>query len=395
MAQKNAPHLTDVRPLWLTVSESETYLLVEDKETGDILMPLVYMKSVLEANYSRKLSSLKHRTLVLPPELAGVDLGGTKRKRGDAAEKSGTLYWQWAFEAPHGVKVTVRQALGEESTPQGHLRLVLLPIAYNAMSHQTKLRALPFFSAMHKALRASSYYKLLKLPLPSQVEAEGLDSGPPDAGFVFAGPQDLARTFSKYTLSYESCHEGANFSGGQHQGGVMGQVGMMESAYNDPQGCWGNGVGAGGGDPLLRVRVEEVAAECKKLRADTEATVQALHAEVYNLRRYMTSLVNILQVSNAGQGVGAVGNCNAGISNDNCNAGISNGGMPQPQQQQQQQQQQHSGGSDVSHVRHTSHDGISQGHPPGLPREALPHEIISVGPGGLPLNQLNHFSALV
>mmetsp|Transcript_6454 Transcript_6454/g.22208 ORF Transcript_6454/g.22208 Transcript_6454/m.22208 type:complete len:273 (+) Transcript_6454:165-983(+) len=254
MAQKNAPHLTDVRPLWLTVSESETYLLVEDKETGDILMPLVYMKSVLEANYSRKLSSLKHRTLVLPPELAGVDLGGTKRKRGDAAEKSGTLYWQWAFEAPHGVKVTVRQALGEESTPQGHLRLVLLPIAYNAMSHQTKLRALPFFSAMHKALRASSYYKLLKLPLPSQVEAEGLDSGPPDAGFVFAGPQDLARTFSKYTLSYESCHEGANFSGGQHQGGVMGQVGMMESAYNDPQGCWGNGVGAGGGDPLLRVR---------------------------------------------------------------------------------------------------------------------------------------------
>mmetsp|Transcript_6449 Transcript_6449/g.22188 ORF Transcript_6449/g.22188 Transcript_6449/m.22188 type:complete len:84 (+) Transcript_6449:165-416(+) len=80
MAQKNAPHLTDVRPPWLTVSESETYLLVEDKETGDILMPLVYMKSVLEANYSRKLSSLKHRTVQRDepplPHLQGQSMSG-------------------------------------------------------------------------------------------------------------------------------------------------------------------------------------------------------------------------------------------------------------------------------------------------------------------------------
>ena len=37
------------------------YLLLEDPDTGDVLMPLIYMKAVLEANYSRKLASLKNR----------------------------------------------------------------------------------------------------------------------------------------------------------------------------------------------------------------------------------------------------------------------------------------------------------------------------------------------
>lgn len=39
------------------------YLFLEDPETGDVLMPLIYMKALLEANYSRKLASLKHRVV--------------------------------------------------------------------------------------------------------------------------------------------------------------------------------------------------------------------------------------------------------------------------------------------------------------------------------------------
>ena len=83
------------------------YLLLEDAETGDMLMPLIYMKAVFEANYSRKLSSLKHRLIVIP-----VDAGLPSPR------PNTYLYWQWAFEAPHNVKLLVRQELGEDNSPQ-------------------------------------------------------------------------------------------------------------------------------------------------------------------------------------------------------------------------------------------------------------------------------------
>ena len=82
-------------------------MLLEDAETGDMLMPLIYMKAVFEANYSRKLSSLKNRLVVIPP---GMEL---PRVRPNAY-----LYWQCAFESPQNVKLLVRQELGEEHTPQ-------------------------------------------------------------------------------------------------------------------------------------------------------------------------------------------------------------------------------------------------------------------------------------
>lgn len=72
-----------------------------------MLMPLIYMKAVFEANYSRKLSSLKHRLVVIPPD---VELPGVR--------PNAYLYWQWAFESPQNVKLLVRQELGEENTPQ-------------------------------------------------------------------------------------------------------------------------------------------------------------------------------------------------------------------------------------------------------------------------------------
>lgn len=83
---------------------------------------------MFEANYSRKLSSLKHRLVTLPPEA-------------DKSRGLGFIYWQWAFESPHEVKVLVRKLLGEENTPQGHLRLILLPIVFNAMANNPKLRS--------------------------------------------------------------------------------------------------------------------------------------------------------------------------------------------------------------------------------------------------------------
>lgn len=70
-------------------------------------MPLIYMKTVFEANYSRKLSSLKHRLVVVP---ADAQLS--------AGWPNSYLYWQWAFESPQNVKLLVRQELGDENTPQ-------------------------------------------------------------------------------------------------------------------------------------------------------------------------------------------------------------------------------------------------------------------------------------
>eukprot|EP00897_Mesotaenium_endlicherianum_P001396 jgi/Mesen1/1284/ME000013S00769 len=150
--EMNAPLMASglaVRPVWLTVSATERYLLLEDKDTGDVLLPLIYMKGMFEANYSRKLSSLKHRLVTLPDSL-------------DIDKPRGFVYWQWAFESPHEVKVLVRKMLGEENTPQGHLRLILLPIVFNAMAHKAKCRESPFFRELYQVMRKSTYWPLLK-----------------------------------------------------------------------------------------------------------------------------------------------------------------------------------------------------------------------------------------
>ena len=83
------------------------YLLLEDADTGDMLMPLIYMKPVFETNYSRKLSSLKHRLVTIPADVQLPD-----------GRANAYLYWRWAFEAPPHVKLLVRQELGDNNTPQ-------------------------------------------------------------------------------------------------------------------------------------------------------------------------------------------------------------------------------------------------------------------------------------
>ncbi|KAL6781567.1 hypothetical protein ACKKBF_B08540 [Auxenochlorella protothecoides x Auxenochlorella symbiontica] len=184
-----------VIPLWLHVSDSERYLLLEDPETGDVLMPLIYMKALLEANYSRKLASLKHRVVTFPPE-------------SPLAEKDGQLYWQWAFESPHNVKVVVRKELGEENTPQGHLRVVLIPIVYNALSQKSMLRSLGLFKALHRAMKQSTYFPLLRPPpddfmeeLDAELAKESVQ--PP----LFHGPRTIEASASKYMFMFQEDEE--------------------------------------------------------------------------------------------------------------------------------------------------------------------------------------------
>ncbi|CAI6004289.1 unnamed protein product [Closterium sp. NIES-65] len=192
---------------------------------------------MFEANYSRKLSSLKHRLVTISPDLA-ASAAAASALPSPPALLQGFLYWRWAFESPHEVresegiegdgeqwegggygcmaaaglpvkvlvrkmldearrthrratragaqdagrdedntplghpsqwsfvlflpvlpppvpprslrvcvplslwqvKVLVRKMLGEENTPQGHLRLILVPIVYNAMALKENLR---------------------------------------------------------------------------------------------------------------------------------------------------------------------------------------------------------------------------------------------------------------
>ncbi|KAK9826507.1 hypothetical protein WJX81_008223 [Elliptochloris bilobata] len=183
----------EVTPLWLRASATEKYLLLVDNETGDVLMPLFYMKSVFEANYSRKLSTLKHRKVVVPPAVAWLEDG------------AGVPHWQWAFESPPHLKAIVRQELGEEIMPQGHLRLVLATIVYNAMAQKAALRALPLFHALSTAMRASTYNPLLTHP-PAEPAPAAEPS--PAALPLFRGPWDLAAMARKYIVRLRDPDDG-------------------------------------------------------------------------------------------------------------------------------------------------------------------------------------------
>ena len=82
------------------------YLLLEDLETRDVLMPLVFMKELFDKNYSRRLKNEKLRV---------VELDGSA---GLKAYETGQLLWRPAFESSKGVKVAVCKALGETEIPQ-------------------------------------------------------------------------------------------------------------------------------------------------------------------------------------------------------------------------------------------------------------------------------------
>lgn len=64
---------------------------------------------------------------------------------------------------------------------QGHLRLILLPIVYNAMAGKENLRALPLFIALQQAMRASTYNKLLRHPSSDPITSEAREQRPRSA----------------------------------------------------------------------------------------------------------------------------------------------------------------------------------------------------------------------
>lgn len=184
--------LEHVRCFWLrpeSTSDDDRYLLVEDTETGDVLIPLIYMKTILEANYSRKLAALKNREVQVPPETS-------------LREKQGLLFWHWAFECPQPIKRVVRDYLGE-TKPHGHLRLVLLPIVYNAMASREELHSHPLFKPLHTAMKASSYWPLVIKP--------SLDETPENSEEthtkLFDGPKEVEKTAQKYMFMFESIED--------------------------------------------------------------------------------------------------------------------------------------------------------------------------------------------
>lgn len=79
------------------------YLLLEDMETGDMLIPLIHLKKFFQSNYGRKITSLHNRLVRRPP---GADMG--------PHEPSRQLYWVDCFESPPNVKALIRREYGED-----------------------------------------------------------------------------------------------------------------------------------------------------------------------------------------------------------------------------------------------------------------------------------------
>ena len=84
---------------------------------------------------SRKLSSLKNRLVVVPSLQA---LGGYCHEEADPKglpdreSNRGFVYWHWAFESPHEVKVLVRQV--------GLFSEALLPTPQPSFFHSAERR---------------------------------------------------------------------------------------------------------------------------------------------------------------------------------------------------------------------------------------------------------------
>lgn len=96
--------------LWLPskfASILSRFLLLEDADTGDILMPLSRLKELLGDNYSRCLNTADSRFV-------------NKHKEADFGvyDSAPHIYWRWPFESPAHVKTAIRQELRDQSTVQ-------------------------------------------------------------------------------------------------------------------------------------------------------------------------------------------------------------------------------------------------------------------------------------
>lgn len=198
----------EVNPLWLIVPSEDgsertsKYLLLEDVETGDVLIPLLELKNILNrTNNSRPIANLNNRMVERPVD---ANFGNYSSNQ--------TLYWSLAFESPRNVKAVVKKELGDNSSTRGHIRIVLLPIIYNIMVSRECYWKTPFFGALEKAMLNSNYAPLLhrKKAKGDPFNLQSMLPGPDNrmnaawmqGSGLFSGPKRLAASAAKYMSTF-------------------------------------------------------------------------------------------------------------------------------------------------------------------------------------------------
>ncbi|KAK2077833.1 hypothetical protein QBZ16_004681 [Prototheca wickerhamii] len=91
-----------------------------------------------------------------------------------------------------------------EEERYGHLRVVLLPIVYNAMSQRESLRATGLFQALHRTIQASTYRQLVQPAVEAtQIRWDANDEAQP----LFRGPRNLQACARKYMCTIQDSGE--------------------------------------------------------------------------------------------------------------------------------------------------------------------------------------------
>lgn len=183
---------------WLEADCERRYLLVIDLDTGDVMTLLMHASELFGDNYSRKLSNIKYSTVT---PMAGHAL---------EAQLTG-MCWEPAFESPYHVKAAIRTMMPDISS--GHLRLILLPVLYNALVEQPQLHETPLYIALHAAIMASSYGPLVHgagslfgkahAGVCTRSVKYSIKTSQADWPPIFQGPQNLTLSVGKYMVLHQ------------------------------------------------------------------------------------------------------------------------------------------------------------------------------------------------
>jgi hypothetical protein len=176
----------------------ESFLLLIEKKTGNVFTLLMYLKSLLDSNYSRKASHLLNREVNIPEEVA------------ISKEKQKLIHWKWAEESSSELKDYLKKHVFEEKrveSPTGHLMLVVLPVAYLALIHNEDALCKPLTLAFHRAIRHSTYWPWMpgmdkrKEMVRRLDELSGFDANDVDQK-LFHGPVDFIETAKKFMFAF-------------------------------------------------------------------------------------------------------------------------------------------------------------------------------------------------
>ncbi|CAI5522331.1 unnamed protein product [Closterium sp. Naga37s-1] len=194
------PTLRATHPTIRTRARVSLRTIMHDKETGDVLFPLVTLTSRFQRGHSRKLSSLAYRVVVLPNWPMARAGEGSSRKRKQRGDAEG---------GPQ------RKAVEQVGDMGGEVSLVPLPVVYNSMARRPGIQEHKFFRILYRAIRLTSYYHVLKHPPgmeqalvdhhcpafpPPLVRTNGTRRCSRCSESPMRGPASLQHTFVKYTL---------------------------------------------------------------------------------------------------------------------------------------------------------------------------------------------------